>query len=130
MDKGLEQLVRRRSGGRCEYCHLPEAVSPIRHVCDHVVARQHLGPTTADNLALACVFCNRYKGPNLAGIDQQTGALTRLFNPRSDRWDDHFILAGAVIAGRTDIGRTTVQVLTMNDPAMTAIRQTLIDESH
>jgi hypothetical protein len=43
-----------------------------------------------DNLALACFFCNRYKGPNLSGFDPATGALTQLFDPRSQIWADHF----------------------------------------
>ncbi len=40
----------------------------------HIVASQHLGATTVDNLALSCPFCNRHKGPNLVGIDPASGA--------------------------------------------------------
>jgi hypothetical protein len=45
------------------------------------VAQQHHGGSDEVNLALACHFCNRHKGPNLTGIDPTTGELTRLFNP-------------------------------------------------
>ncbi len=41
MDKRLEQEVRQRVEGLCEYCKFPEALSELRHVVDHVVARQH-----------------------------------------------------------------------------------------
>jgi hypothetical protein len=36
----------------------------------------------SENLAFACYHCNLHKGPNLSGIDQESGALVRLFNPR------------------------------------------------
>jgi hypothetical protein len=50
-----------------------------------------------------------------------------LFNPRLDRWGDHFNLAGAFVVGRTDVGRTTVQVLAMNHGARIAARQALLE---
>jgi FCD domain len=55
-----------------------------------------------------------HKGPNLSGIDQESGALVRLFRPREDKWDDHFERNGVVILGRTSIGRATIGLLTMN----------------
>jgi len=90
MDKTLEQEVRRRARERCEYCLMPEAFSSLKHVIDHIIARQHEGQTITENLALCCGRCNRYKGPNIAGIDPTTGQLVRLFNPRSDEWTVHF----------------------------------------
>jgi 5-methylcytosine-specific restriction endonuclease McrA len=39
---------------------------------DHIIARQHGSRTELDNLALACVHCNRFKGPNVAGLDPDT----------------------------------------------------------
>jgi hypothetical protein len=75
-----------------------------------------------------CVFCNLHKGPNLAGLDPATGELTRLYDPRRDRWRAHFAWLGAVLIGRTPIGRTTVHVLAINDPAMVATREALIEE--
>jgi 5-methylcytosine-specific restriction endonuclease McrA len=70
----------------CEYCHLPQRFSKLTFPIDHVIARQHHGPTIESNLALACGFCNRHKGPNIAGLDPQTRQLTRLFHPRRDSW--------------------------------------------
>jgi dihydrofolate reductase len=37
------------------------------------------------------------KGTDVASIDLQTGQLVRLFNPRQDRWADHFRSAGRVL---------------------------------
>src|SRR5262252_6064017 len=41
-----------------------------------------------------CVICNRYKGTDIAAIDQSSGEIARLFDPRRDVWSDHFLLEG------------------------------------
>lgn len=107
---------------------MPQAASRLRHQIDHVVARQHGGETCLENLALSCISCNLHKGPNLAGIDPETGELTRLFHPRRDRWPDHFAWDGAVLAGRTPVGRATARVLAVNDPGAVEVRRALIEE--
>jgi len=48
---------------------------------DHVVPEKMSGPTVASNLALACFKCNNHKGPNIAGIDPETGEKEFLFDP-------------------------------------------------
>ena len=48
------------------------------------------GRTEASNLCPACVGCNAFKLAFQGGVDPETGDQTRLFNPRSDRWEDHF----------------------------------------
>jgi 5-methylcytosine-specific restriction endonuclease McrA len=57
---------------------------------DHVIARQHGGLEDLENLALACVHCNRFKRPNIAGFDTETNQVVRLFHPRTDLWSQHF----------------------------------------
>ncbi len=37
-----------------------------------------------------------------------------LFNPRQDRWEDHFVFASGELAGVTPVGRATVRLLNMN----------------
>ena len=54
--------------------------------------------------------------------------VTRLFHPRKDRWSEHFAWQAANVLGLTPIGRTTVQVLAMNEPSMVAVREALIVE--
>jgi hypothetical protein len=127
MDKATEQEVRRQAGGQCEYCRMPEQASRFRHVLDHIIARQHSGASTLDNLALCCGRCNLHKGPNISGIDPVTGVMTRLFHPRQDAWGEHFRWSGVLLVGITAVGRTTVAVLQMNHPNRLAAREALAD---
>ena len=76
---------------------------------EHVISRQHGGADAADNLALACHHCNLHKGPNLAGLESQTGQLTRLFHPRSDKWEEHFVERESEVIGLTAIACATVR---------------------
>jgi hypothetical protein len=124
----LEQLVRKRAGYACEYCRVPERFDDLPFEIDHVIARQHGGPTSANNLALACFAGNHHKGPNLSGIDPKTRKVTRLFHPRRHKWQRHFRWEGAVLVGRTPIGRATVRVLAINLSYRVALRQALIEE--
>ena len=128
-DKSLDEAVRSRASDTCEYCLLPQSVRRLRFHVEHIIPRQHGGAGTLDNLALACGRCNRHKGPNIAGIDPVSRQMTRLFNPRTDRWSHHFHWKSPRAVGLTPIGRTTVEVLFMNHPDEIAIREELI-ESH
>jgi hypothetical protein len=70
---------------------MPQSFYPtVPFPIDHIIARQHGGSTTLDNLALSCLHDNTHKGPNIAGIDPLTRRITRLFNPRRDKWERHF----------------------------------------
>ena len=128
MDHKLGEEVRIRAEFRCEYCLLPQKYSRLRFPVDHVIACQHGGDDTLDNLALACGFCNRHKGPNIAGIDPENKQLTRLFHPRQDDWRQHFRWSGARLLGLTPIGRATISVLAVNHAHQIAAREALIDE--
>ena len=75
-----------------------------------------------------CVLCNSYKGPNIAGIDPDTGRLTSLFHPRRQQWKRHFRWDGPVLLGRTAIGRATIAVLMINHSDAIAAREALIEE--
>ena len=68
----LRAEVARRAGGRCEYCLIHELEVGFTHQVDHIVSRKHGGESTSDNLAYACVICNRYKGTDIAAIDQSS----------------------------------------------------------
>jgi hypothetical protein len=127
MNAALERFVWQRARSRCEYCQLPQAFSPLPHAIDHVIARQHHGPTKAENLALACFFCNSYKGPNISGLNPQTGRTVRLFNPRKDRWSRHFEWQGPYL-GRTHTGRVTISLLEINRFEALEFREHLIHE--
>jgi 5-methylcytosine-specific restriction endonuclease McrA len=125
MDAALSALVRSRAGGLCEYCHLPQQFSELRFHVEHIIPRQHGGKDAADNLALACPDCNLAKGPNLTGVDPETQRVVRLFHPRRDKWPEHFVLEGALIVGKTPVGRVTVFLLRMNDGQRQRVRALL-----
>jgi hypothetical protein len=129
MDAALEALVWDRAAAACEYCRMPQARDVIPFEMDHIIPVVHGGPTRATNLALACFYCNCYKGPHVAGIDPDTRRITRLFHPRLHVWRYHFRWAGAVLVGRTAIGRTTATVLRINLDLRVTHRQAIfIDE--
>ncbi len=123
----LRQLVILRAGERCEYCLLPQSVSLHKHEPDHLVPRQHGGTTEASNLALACMRCNRYKGPNVGSFDPLTGKLVPFFNPRTQDWTKHFELDGALILPLTAEARVTVKILRLNDENRVVERQRLLE---
>jgi len=124
----LIRQVWQRARARCEYCELPSAFHPAPFQIDHIIARQHGGTTELDNLALACIHCNRFKGPNIAGLDPDNGQVTRLFHPRRDNWTEHFVWNGPELKALTPVGRVTIIVLLINDPEMIALRTALQEE--
>ena len=128
ISSSLRAAVRQRAMSQCEYCHLSMHVIPEPFHVEHIVAKQHHGETLLHNLALACSRCNSHKGPNLVGIDPETGQTAPLFNPRRDSWLDHFRRAGSTIRGTTAVGRTTVAVLNMNEESRVELRAVLIEE--
>ncbi len=122
-------FIRERAHGRCEYCHLPDiALSPEDFHVEHIIPRKHRGDDGIENLAWSCIFCNLYKGPNLASFDPDTDQLTALFHPRKDRWEAHFRLDEATLTGLTPIGRTTVWLLGMNSEILVHLRASLMKE--
>ena len=122
------ETVWRRATDRCEYCRIASSDYRLPFQIDHMIARQHGGSDDLENLALACLHCNRHKGPNIAGRDPITGEIERLFDPRKDAWGEHLQLQGPVVVGLTAIGRVTVQVLAMNEPGFLAARAALVEE--
>jgi hypothetical protein len=50
----------------------------------------------------------------------------RFFNPRTDRWLDHFRLEGATIHPLTPIGEVTVRIFGFNDSARLHERKEMI----
>lgn len=108
------QIVARRAHNVCEYCLIAEADAYFRFQVEHIISRKHGGSSELENLALACVFCNRYKGSDIASLIPETDKLARFYNPRTDRWQEHFRLNGVVIEPLTEIGEATVRILQMN----------------
>ena len=122
----LRYLVTERAASKCEYCLLHQDDSSFTHAIDHIIALRHGGQTTPENLALACINCNRNKGNDLTTLDPLTNRVTTLFNPREQNWHDHFALLGARILGLTPNGRATIALLRMNDIVRRQEREQLL----
>lgn len=124
----VRDFVIHRAHGSCEYCGIAEEHDLAPFCIDHILAQQHRGPSVEANLAWSCFNCNSHKGPNIAGIDPDTGDLCRLYNPRLDSWDEHFFWTGGELHAKTPIGRVTVYVLGINSPVRCEHRRSLIEE--
>ena len=60
------------------------------------------------------VSMQRVEGSDVGSLDTPSGAFVGLFNPRRHRWDDHFVLQGALIEPLTAEGRATARLLKLN----------------
>ena len=74
------------------------------------------------------LLCNRFKGSDIASIDAVTSEIVGLFNPRTQRWFEHFRLDGAHIVPLTAVGRVTEKLLQFNLPSRVAARARLIEQ--
>ena len=117
MPHRLYHLVAARAGHRCEYCLAPEAIFNSPFEVEHIRPRHTGGADDESNLALSCRACNGSKYTATSGRDLLSGHPVRLFNPRTDVWDEHFVIdeQSAEIVGLTDVGRATIARLRMND---------------
>jgi len=123
----LRRLVANRANNLCEYCLIHEEDTFFSCQVDHIISFKHGGKTEAENLAYACAFCNRNKGSDIGSILEPNSSFVRFFNPRTDKWVDHFQLEGTIIKPITDIGEATAKILDFNNIDRIVERQTLID---
>jgi len=110
---------------RCAYCHTAERIiGPFLEI-DHIVPEAAGGTSTDQNLTLACPLCNSHKSDRTHAVDPETGALSPLFHPNGQVWHEHFgwTNKGAVVVGKTPVGRSTVAALDMNHPDIVATRR-------
>jgi hypothetical protein len=119
----LHAQVVLRAGHRCEYCRLSQLSQGATFHIDHVIPRAAAGPTTADNLALACVSCSLRKWARRTATDPDSGEQVPLFNPRTQVWAEHFRWERERVVGLTPTGRATVAAHAMSRPLIIAIRQ-------
>lgn len=128
------RLVSERAGARCEYCKIPEEefAAATRFVVEHIRPRSAFhddDPLRDDpgNLAWACPLCNSHKWKRTMAPDPETGELCALFNPRKERWEDHFLpQPSGRITGRTPKGRATRAALQLDAPERVLSRNLLV----
>jgi hypothetical protein len=121
----LRDRVRRQAGDRCGYCQSAQryVFGPLE--IDHLLPTARGGTDDEENLWLACRLCNGYKSDHTHGRDAVTGEEVRLFNPRLQRWADHFAWSadGTQMRGLTPCGRATVLVLQLNNVLAVMVRR-------
>ena len=122
----LRRLVLTRATGLCEYCLIHQEDAHFSFHVDHIISRKQHGPTTAGNLALACLRCNVAKGTDPGAFIGRPRRLVRLYHPRQDRWAEHFRIASARIVPLTEVGEATVQLLDLNASDRLLLRRVLI----
>lgn len=106
-----------RADYKCEYCLINEALSFFTFHIEHIVSLKHGGKTESSNLALACPICNLNKGTDIATVLSEFDEPVRFFNPRVDKWMDHFKLdSSGLIFAKTPIGKATIKILNLNHP--------------
>ena len=122
ISKLLRQLVVERASNRCEYCGLSQLGQEATFHLDHVIPVKAGGETTANNLALACVSCSLRKAARQKVLDPETNETVLIFNPRQQRWLEHFYWDSVYVVGITATGRGTLESLNMNRTVILAIR--------
>jgi hypothetical protein len=120
----IQAQVRQRAKYLCEFCHADEMWQYVRFNVDHVMPLSLGGDDSLANLTLACFHCNRRKTNRLTAIDPESATEVAIFNPRQDKWREHFIWSvdGLLIVGVTAIGRATVVALVLNRERVRPIR--------
>jgi hypothetical protein len=123
----FRQAVTERARGCCEYCHSQERFAMQAFALEHVVPRSLGGETGLGNLALACQGSNNHKYSKTEGQDPAGGEQVLPFNPRTQRWRDHFAWNEGCthILGVTATGRATVEELHLNREGLVNLRRVL-----
>jgi hypothetical protein len=113
----LVRRVREAARDRCGYCLSPQHLVMAPLEVEHIVPLAAGGLNDESNLWLSCPLCNRHKGDRAAAIDPESGAEVPLFDPRRQRWSEHFAWSadGLRVLGLTPIGRATVAALHLDD---------------
>jgi HNH endonuclease len=120
----LRERVAKAAGYRCGYWRTPESIVGFRLSIEHIIPEAKGGKTVEDNLWIACHACNEFKAARTQGRDPATGKRVRLWNPRRQKWVEHFAWSkdGTEIAGLTPCGRATIATLQLNRPELVAAR--------
>jgi hypothetical protein len=120
----LRALIKQRAGNRCEYClsHQDYIMGWLQ--VDHIYPSVKGGEDSEDNLCLSCELCNQYKWTKTEELDPQSGVNVQLFNPRQQKWKEHFAWSedGIRIIGLTACGRATAVALKLNNSLAITVR--------
>ena len=109
-------FVRRRAENCCEYCRLPQSGGTIPFHIDHIRPLKHHGTDALDNLCTPVFSATHTRVLISVAMTRKPTNLPPLYHPRQQVWNDHFKHeTNSMIQGVTSIGRTTVDVLNINE---------------
>ena len=72
-----------------------------------------------DAVSAACPLCNGHKSDKIEAADPQTRKRMPLFNPRTQRWAEHFVWTAD---GLSIVGTTPTPLLTTHTPVIDMVR--------
>jgi len=127
--KNIPARVRRRVADearrRCGYYLRTEELMGMPMSLDHIIPEAAGGSSSKENLWLACRRCNEFKGTQVHARDPQTDNREELFNPRRQKWSEHFAWSkdSTEILGLTPCGRATMAALRLNNPEIVVSRR-------
>jgi hypothetical protein len=127
-NKATRKIVRERAKGFCEYCLSPVEFSPGPFAAEHTIPTARGGDDALENLAFSCQGCNGHKFTAVDALDPVTKLIAPLFNPRQERWNEHFEWSAdfLFIIGTSPTGRATVERLQFNRPNLVNLRRALL----
>jgi hypothetical protein len=126
----MRRFVGTRAKFCCEYCRSQQRYSMDPFSAEHIVPRASGGADGPGNLAWSCLGCNWRKATATTAVDPLTRKRVRLFDPRRDRWSDHFIWdrSASLVLGVTARGRATVATLKLNRSGVVELRRILLSQ--
>jgi hypothetical protein len=124
ISKALDKRIRLQAKNRCGYCLTLQELIPVKLEIEHIYPTSRGGADAEENLWLACRECNLHKGSKIFGFDDVLLKRVRLFNPRKQRWSEHFTWNKdkTLIVGKTACGRATVLALNLNNDYVVTTR--------
>ncbi len=121
----IKKKVSQRANYLCEYCLLPQNYSPSTFELEHILPISKGGKTILKNLAWSCSGCNKHKYNKISKTDSETNKEIPLFNPRNDKWNEHFSWSKdfTEIIPLTTKGKITIQALKLNRRGLKNLRK-------
>ena len=119
-------FIQKRAKFRCEYCQVLEDYVQ-QFVNEHILPMSKGGNSNLQNMANACGACNNHKYNKTEGFDKVTKKYFPLYNPRKDKWLNHFGWSEdyKFILGLTPIGRVMIEHLQVNRKKLLNLRELL-----
>lgn len=113
--RSIRLFVQQRANFACEYCGVSEIDTGGELTIDHFQPLSHGGTDDINNLIYSCIRCNQYKRDYWPA----SAANSVLWDPRSDGFDQHFLLvASGSIEPLTAKGAFTIKLLRLNRPRL------------